>query len=69
MSVYRADHIIGPNTLANVLAAAETFLETLDSTDNPLQLMELVKEGDNRFRLTILYDYPTSTTTTTTTTT
>ena len=55
-----ANHIITDYTtlqptVAEVLAEFETKLETLDSTNNPIRLIEVYPEPDGQFKGVILY--------------
>lgn len=47
--------VLGPDTVDAVLALAETYIETLDSTDNPIYFSQFIKDGDDWGRIIILH--------------
>lgn len=49
------DYKTDPGPAADVLAAMETYLETKDSTTNPIVMCTVVQIGPNRFQGVILH--------------
>lgn len=47
--------IVGPEDLDVVMTDSETYLETVDDSKT-IYLMQLVKDGDDRFRMAIIHD-------------
>lgn len=49
------DYKTDPGDAASVLAAMETYIETKDSTNNPMVMVTVVQIGPNRFQGLILH--------------
>ena len=50
------DYVSTEDSIEQCAAALETKLETLDSTNNPIRLIKIIRLPNNKFQATLMYD-------------
>lgn len=50
------DYVSTSDTIEQCAAALETKLETLDSTNNPIKLVKIVRLPNNEYQAVLMYD-------------
>jgi len=52
------DYVSTADTIEQCAAALETKLETLDSTNNPIRLIKIIRLSNNKYQAVLVYDIP-----------